>query len=374
MGIDMRRGNINMHLPFLCFFFIPRRSPSIVISFVGLLFSIFLLLSSCSSRPAKPVTESEFYLGTLCSVTLYDRVPKGIFKEVFAKVQDIEEKMSVNREDSEISRVNKNAGKKPVSLSEESFFVISRALEIAEISGGAFDPTVGPLVELWGIGTEGERIPEKEEIQELLPLVHFRNVVLDRENREVFLKREGMKLDLGGIAKGYAADSAAAILREKGVKEAIIDFGGNILVLGKKGGKTPWRVGIQDPRNQRGRFLGIVHLTDSAVVTSGNYERYFTSNGKRYHHILDTHTGYPIWNNLDSATIVTKNSTDADALSTAVYAMGLKRGLDLIRGLSYGEGIIVTKGKEVYRSSGMAEAFVLSSFSEEGYRIIKETP
>ncbi len=341
---------------------------------LGLLFSIFFLLSSCSSRPAKPVTESEFYLGTLCSVTLYDRVPKGIFKEVFAKVRDIEEKMSVNREDSEISRVNKNAGKKPVSLSEESFFVISRALEIAEISGGAFDPTVGPLVELWGIGTEKERIPEKEEIQELLPLVHYRNVVLNRENREVFLQREGMKLDLGGIAKGYAADSAAAILKEKGVKEAIIDFGGNILVLGKKGGKTPWRVGIQDPRDQRGRFLGIVHLTDSAVVTSGNYERYFTANGKRYHHILDTQTGYPVWNNLDSATIVTKTSTEADALSTAVYSLGLKRGLDLIRGLSGVAGVIVTQGKDVYRSLGMEETFVLSSSSEGVYRIVDEKP
>ena len=249
--------------------------------------------------------------------------------------------MSVNIPGSDISRINAAAGIEPVQAHEDTIKVIERAIYFAELSGGAFDPTVGPIVSLWGIGNENPRIPSHSEIEELLPLVNWRNIQLDLKTNSVFLKHQGMALDLGAIAKGYAADEAAAIIRNTKVKQAIIDLGGNIFLFGEKKDKSPWRVGIQNPLKERGTLAGIVQVREKTVVTSGVYERFFEEDGKRFHHIFSPSQGYPADSGLLSVTLITDNSMQADALSTAVFVLGYERGRALLEFFPDTEAIFI---------------------------------
>ena len=260
--------------------------------------------------------------------------------------------MSVNIAASDVSHVNAAAGVAPVQVHEDVFRVIERALFFAELSGGAFDPTVGPLVFLWGIGGENPRVPSQAEVGEVLPLTNWRDIELDRLTHSVFLKRRGMALDLGGIAKGYAADEAASIIKEARIKRAIIDLGGNIFTCGEKKDGSLWRVGIQYPGEERGVYIGIVQVKEQAVVTSGVYERFFEKNGNRFHHIFSPSSGYPAENGLLSVTIIANNSMDADALSTAVFVMGYEKGSALIESLNETEAVFVFKDLSVRKTSG----------------------
>jgi len=262
--------------------------------------------------------------------------------------------------------INQNAGITPVSVSEDLFAVLERAVYYAKISNGAFDPTVGPLVSLWGIGTDNVQIPEPQDITNALALVNWQELILDKEQGTAFLQRKGMELDLGGIAKGYAADEAARIAREAKAAHAIIDFGGNIIAMGARNSNkrglaaAPWRVGIQDPLSERNAYIGILLLIDKSIVTSGVYERYFTFDGNHYHHILSTKNGYPVDNGLLSVTIVTDLSIDADGLSTAVFALGFEQGLSLVEELSDTEGIFVFTDRSVYITGGLTDIFTLT--------------
>ena len=260
--------------------------------------------------------------------------------------------MSVNIAASDVSSINAAAGIAPVQVHEDVFKVIERALFFAEISGGAFDPSVGPLVSLWGIGGKNPRIPSQAEIDEVLPLINWRNIELDRRTHSVFLKRQGMALDLGAIAKGYAADEAAAIVKSARIKRAIIDLGGNIVTCGEKKDKNPWKVGIQNPNEKRGAYIGIVQVTKQSVVTSGVYERFFEEGGVRYHHIFSPSIGYPAENELLSVTVIANNSIDADALSTAVFVLGYAKGKALIESLSETEAVFVFKDLSVRKTPG----------------------
>ena len=241
---------------------------------------------------------------------------------MFERLNDIENKMSVNIENSEIYNINKNAGDKPTKVSEETFALIKKAVSFGELSGGAFDISLGPVIKLWGIGTENQRIPDKSEITKALQLTGYKKIIIDNENQSIFLKDKGMGLDLGGIAKGHAADEIKRILEENDVKSAIIDLGGNIIAHGNKTDGTEWKVGIQDPYSERNHYLGVLNVSDSTIVTSGTYERFFIENNVRYHHIFDAKTGYPCDNEVMAVTIVADISEDADALSTAVLFGG----------------------------------------------------
>jgi thiamine biosynthesis lipoprotein len=296
-------------------------------------------------------------------MTLYEEGPEDIFDRVFARVQEIEEKMSTSKDDydtTELLEVNRNAGIRPVEVSPETFEVVERAREYSRLTDGAFDVTIYPLVELWGIGTESAGVPPEEEIQERLALVDYRKVELDREARTIYLPEEGMGLDVGAIAKGYAADEARRILREAGVDSALLDFGGNVLMVGRKPSGEAWKIGIQNPDEGRGRFLGILESGPRAVVTSGDYERFFVQNDVRYHHILSSRTGYPARPGLSSVTIVAEDSIDADALATATYVMGAEKGLPFIAGLDGVEAAFVTQEDEVYMTEGMRASFDLT--------------
>jgi len=282
---------------------------------------------------------------------------------VFSRLQEIENRMSANREGTEIYQVNQAAGKEPVRVSPDTLFVVRKALEYAKLSDGAFDPTIGPIVKLWNIGMEGERIPEDSEIAAALPLVDWRSVAVDERASTVFLSRRGMRMDLGAIAKGYAADETARLLLAHKVRAAIVDLGGNILVYGKKANGSPWRVGVQHPFNDRGDYLGIVNMSGGTVVTSGVYERYFERDGKRYHHILDTRTGRPVENDLVSVSIISSSSIDADGLSTTLFALGREKGFALLKSLPGVEAIYVDSGKRLYLSTGASKIFSLSDAS-----------
>jgi thiamine biosynthesis lipoprotein len=216
---------------------------------------------------------------------------------------------------------------------------------------------VGPLVKLWGIGSDSQRIPAEEEIAEALSLINWRDVVIDEGAGTVFLRHAGMRLDLGAIAKGYAADEAARIIAEAGLERGLIDLGGNILVYGVKEDGSPWRVGIQNPAGGRGAYFGIAEVTGKTLVTSGVYERFFESGGRRYHHILSTRTGYPVDSGLLSVTVISDSSMDADALSTTLFALGYDEGRSLAESMENTEAIFVFTDLSVRGTSGAFEHF-----------------
>jgi thiamine biosynthesis lipoprotein len=261
--------------------------------------------------------------------------------------------------------INEQAGIAPVKVRADLLELLETALYYAELSGGAFDPTIGPLVRLWGIGTDTQRIPGNEEIAAALELVNWRDLAIDREAGTAFLKRKGMALDLGAIAKGYAGDEAARIAGEANVQRALFDLGGNIAALGwreRKGNKTlPWRIGIQNPLSGRGAYIGVLPVHDTSVVTSGVYERFFESGGKRYHHLFSTTDGYPVENGLLSVTIITKSSTAADALSTVIFTLGFERGRAVLDSIPDTEAIFIFDDRSVKITGGLAGIFTLTN-------------
>jgi thiamine biosynthesis lipoprotein len=347
---------------------------------------IFLLLSTACFRPAK--SQREFVLGTICVVNLYESGTNQLYSRIFSRIREIDRSMSVfpgefedllnddtiidpNSGDSAVSTlvsgvlaINRQAGITPVKVRVDLIAVLETALRYAELSDGAFDPTIGPLVKLWGIGSESQRVPAAGEIAAALELVNYRDLIIDRNSGTAFLRRRGMELDLGGIAKGYAADEAARIAREGRVRRGIIDLGGNILALGwrweKKKDSTPWRIGVQNPFSARGESIGALSVHDTSVVTSGVYERFFESGGTRYHHILSTANGYPVDNGLLAVTIVTERSMDADALSTAVFALGFERGKALIDSIPGAEAVFVFADRSVTITRGLSGIFTLT--------------
>ena len=296
------------------------RKPFVLFTAITLI--LVMCVTGCRKTPTQ--AQMELALGTLCVVNLYESGNNQLYSRIFARVQEIHRTMTAfpgefqdmlsseailesgteataaiiaatEALSSGVVAINMRAGIEPVPVRADLLDILEKALYFAELSGGAFDPTIGPLTMLWGIGTETERIPEDDEIAAALALVNWRDLVIDREAGTAFLRHEGMAIDLGGIAKGYAADEAARIARAGGAQRGVIDFGGNIVALGwraRSGNELlPWRIGIQDPLSERGDFIGVVTAHDTSVVTSGVYVRYIEIDGKRYHHILSAENG-----------------------------------------------------------------------------------
>ncbi len=320
--------------------------------------SMALITVACS---AGPVDRTDLVLGTVCSIRILDGGSQAALDVSFARLRQIENEMSANTGGTIVAAINAGAGQAPVSAPPDVRYVTGKALQYASLSHGAFDPTIGPIVRLWNIGMDGERIPAPEEIRAALPLVDYTAVRIDDAAGTIFLPRAGMRLDLGAIAKGYAADEVARILKEKHVKAAVIDLGGNIEVFGKKPDGSQWRVGIQNPFDDRGAYIGVAALPGgSTVVTSGVYERFFIGpDGTRYHHILDTHTGSPVRNGLVSVTVISTSSIDADGMSTTLFALGLKAGMALVESMPHVEAVFIDEDKHVYMSSGVPSIFRL---------------
>lgn len=329
-----------------------------------IIISMLLIVSGCANDPpsSSPLSQTYFIFDTVVTVRLYDdKASKQHFDEIENILNTIDSQMNRMKGDSELDRINKAAGIGPVEASAQTIEVVERALDFARQSEGMFEPTIGPLVDLWGIGSEHAGVPEQSDIEQALQLIDYTQVEIDEQHGTIFLKRAGMGLDLGAIAKGYAGDVVADYLRSEQIGGAIIDLGGNIIAMGKKPSGERWIIGIQDPQQQRGGYVGTLSLEERTVVTSGIYERYFYEGDKHYHHILDTQTGYPIDNNLLSVTIITEASIDADALSTTAYTLGLDRGLAFIEAYDATEAIFITKDKEVLITSGLGNDFSLTN-------------
>lgn len=320
-----------------------------------------LVFVGCDSKSEEPVSRETYLMGTIINIKAYGKNADKAVQASVDKISDIENKMSLNISTSEINKINKNAGIAPVKVSKNTFDVVKASLIYSEKTKGSFDITVEPLVSLWGIGTDKARIPSKDEISNALKLINYKDVVINEKESTIMLKRKGQAIDLGAIAKGYTADELKKVLLNYNVSSAFLNLGGNVYVLGNKPDKTPWKIGVQNPLEPRGDYLGIVSVSDKSVVTSGNYERFFERNGKRYHHIFDTKTGYPGEKGLISVSIISDKSIDGDALSTSVYTLGLDEGKKLIESLKDVEAVFVTNDKKVYTTSGLKDTFKLTN-------------
>lgn len=316
---------------------------------------ILKVFEAGGARDTEPTVHTNFAMGTVITMKAYGPNGEAAIQRAFDRIRELEGLMSVNLPSSQISKLNRNAGEMPVKLDRAVFYVLEKAKEYAALTGGKFDPTIEPIVKLWGIGTEKARVPQNSEIESALRLVNYQDLILDPSSLTARLARPGMAVDLGGIAKGYAADEVAQIFKEAGIKSAYVDIGGNVLVVGTKPDGSPWRVAIQDPRSERGLYVAIISAQDEAIVTSGDYERYFERDGRRYHHIFDPATGWPSNSGIISATIVSKSSIDADALSTSVFILGPTKGMKLIESLPGIEGVIITKDFGVLVSPGLKD-------------------
>lgn len=324
-----------------------------------------LLSAGCDSQKKTSAMKEkeEFIFGTLVSLKLYEPVADSVFQTVFDDMRDVENRMTVKGVTSELIAVNKAAGINPVVVSEDTYHVIDTAKKVAEESAGAFDITVYPVVALWGIGTDQARVPSESEIAAELKYVGYNDLILDPDKLSVFLKRPGMGLDLGGIAKGYAADRISEMLKSMGVERGIINLGGNIFAMGSKADGSAWKIGIQNPMSDRGEYIGIADAVNQTVVTSGIYERYFEKDGKRYHHIMDTKTGYPADNELAGVSILAASSIDADALSTTCFVLGTEKALEFVKDMPHVDALFITKDKKIRMTPGFKKVFKLTDSS-----------
>lgn len=331
---------------------------------------------SCSpkadvSKLAKPL------MGTVVEISVVSHDPRlasAALQAAFDEMARLEAMMSAFRDDSELSQLNREGSSRPVRVSPELFQVIQMSMALSRTTGGAFDITVGPLMKLWRSYARDKRLPSAVAMQEVLPRVGYGHVILSPEERTVSFAVSGMALDLGGIAKGYAIDRAVAVLKERGIPAALVNAGGDVFAYGRKPGNQPWLVGLRHPRNPQ-ELLAAFPLTDKAVVTSGDYERYFLVDGKRYSHIVDPRSGVSA-RKTASVTVVASSAAYADALATGILVLGAEEGLALVESLPGVQAAVVTEGEPdaliLKVSNGFREACPLDErlLAAQGVRLM----
>lgn len=310
------------------------------------------VLAGCGQ---KEVSQDFYAMDTAMNIRAYGSHAQDAINQCVQYINGLEQDISRTQEDSELYALN-HADGKPVELSEQTADVLGQALRLTEETEGCFDPTTAPLSDLWGIGTEQAKVPAQAEIDEALALVGYQRVQIDGTSASL---PAGARIDLGGIGKGYAADHVAQLLRDAGIKQAVITLGGNIYVLGEKEDGVPWTVGITDPDNP-GDYFATLSVSDTSIVTSGDYERYFEQDGKRYCHIFDPKTGWPAETDLRSVTVVSACSTEADAYTTALFVMGYDRARAFCEEHDI-EAIFVRNDQTVYVTDGLRDKFSLTS-------------
>ena len=304
-----------------------------------------LLLSACSSS-REPISKQGFLLDTVIQITLYDTGNESLLDESFAVREKYEQLLSKTVATSDVSRINQAEGK-PVTVSDETIALIQKSLTYSELSDGAFDITIAPLSSLWDF-KDKKTIPDSQDIEKAKNLVDYHTISIS--GNTVTLLNPKASIDLGAIAKGYIADKIKDYLVSKNVKSGLINLGGNVLTIGTKPDGSAWNIGIQKPFDEQNAAITSVHLSDESVVTSGVYERYFKQDGVIYHHILDAKTGYPFQNGLLGVTIISEQSVDGDALSTTCFALGLQKGMELIRSLPDIDAIFITDDYQLHDS------------------------
>ncbi len=334
---------------------------------------VFLVtVGGCSLQPTQPVTRSFNSMGTRASVTVaieYSDCLPELADAVHAVFQNLENQLSTYKSDSEISRLAAVAGRSPMAVSEDTYRVLELSKQYGELSGGALDITVAPLVQLWGFGGRPpHHPPDPEVIGERLGLVDFRRIELQKGT--AFLP-VGMSVDLGGIGKGFAVDKAIEASRRSAARALMVDLGGNIRVLGQAEPEVPWMIGIRNPF-ERDRVVGKIRLADgTAVATSGNYERFVEMEGRRYSHIIDPRTGYPV-EGMAAVTVVSPDATTSDAFSTALFVLGMDSGLEVLRNLPGTEALFIPDRDpiELWLTPGMAKLFTPSPEFESSVYVL----
>lgn len=329
-----------------------------------------ILLSGCSNdiesdtgektsipiQAQQPVSAQKevFAMDTYMTVTAYGEQAEAAADAAIKEIERLDALLSTGDENSEIAQVNQNGGGQ---LSEDSGYLLERAMELYHTTEGAFDIAIYPIMEAWGFTTQNYQVPLQETLEALLPLTDGSQITYQEETMEVAFGQKGMQIDFGGIAKGYTSARIMDIYREYGITSGMVNLGGNVQVFGSKTDGSDWRVAIQDP-DHAGDYIGIVEVQDKAVITSGGYERCFEQDGKSYHHIIDPSTGYPAENGLVSVSIVSPDGTLADGLSTALFVMGKDRALEYWRAHSEAfDAILLTEDDVIYVTEGIAQDF-----------------
>ena len=317
-------------------------------------------MQNLSQQPEQETAELEAHfpaLGTQNSIKVYgyrERIAAGTaLKRAEERVRALHERLSVFQPESELSLLNASAGCSPVAVSEDTYYLLDQSKRYSRMSGGVFAITTRVLSALWRIHARCGTVPSRTEIERALSLVDDEDIILDEQATTAALRRTGQSVDLGSIAKGYAADEVKRILLEGGVDGALINLGGTVCIIGKEK-----QVGIQHPDRLTGISMGRISLSNACAVTSGDYERYYEVEGTRYHHIVDPRTGYPARTNLRSVTLIGESALTLDALSTAVFVLGADEGLALVRKAGV-EAVFVTDQLDVFCTDGLRGNFAL---------------
>ena len=339
--------------------------------FLILCFTFLLItLTACKPKSIVPIAKVGFNFDTVITITLYDTTDEYLLDSCFELADYYENIFSKTIPGSDVYRIN-NANGAPVEVSPETIDLLTIALYYSNLTEGIVDPTIGGVSALWDFHNQDDADdadnisstgtpPSDADISEAIAHVNYKNVLIN--GNTVTLTDPETQIDLGFIAKGYIADKIKDYLISGGVTNAIINLGGNVLTIGTKPDGSPFTIGIQEPFAQTGTAITIVSATDQSVVTSGVYERYYRIDGRLYHHILDTDTGYPYENDLYEVTIISKSSADGDALSTTCFALGLEEGLKLIESLPDTEAIFITSDEQIHTSSGIGTKIPITYF------------
>jgi FAD:protein FMN transferase len=356
-----------------------------------LLLTFLMVVSACGQRPEQAAKDSQGDLlptevkedeessslhivnrsvaamGTLFDLTVavgpeHKDVDAAI-EEGFAEIRRVDALMTTWQPDSYLSKVNARAGGETTKVPKELLDLIVEARRISELTHGKFDISFAAMGGLWKFKAKPPRLPDRQELKRRLPLVDYKSIIVDEENSTLRLARAGMRIGLGAIAKGYGVDMAAEALRKHGFNDFIVYGGGDLLVSGNKGGRL-WKVGIQNPRERSRYFASFEIAEGGAVVTSGDYEKFFLLNGKRYHHIIDTDTGFPAEGTV-SVTVLAKTAARADALATGIFVLGPKKGMEVIEADPSLEGIIVDSDLKVQVSTGLKKRVILRPITQE---------
>lgn len=304
---------------------------------------LLVVCTMCSCAPIKnsdEYSETKLLMDTVCTIKAGGAAAQTAVKAAFDRIEEIDAEVSYFSDTSDVTAVNSASSGEAVAVGAHTIEIIKTALAVSKASEGAFDITVAPLKDLWNFQGGSHEPPAKGEIDALLPLTDYSQLTIDETARTVTKALAAAKIDLGGAAKGYAADCAAEVLKQNGAEWALIDLGGNVCVFGKNPARTDgrWIIGIQKPFKSGGEYAQTVTLSEGAVVTSGNYQRYFEWDGQLYHHILNPMTGYPSDSGISGASIVSDSALLADCLSTACMVIGEERGKELAE--SFGAELI----------------------------------
>ena len=316
-----------------------------------------------------------FLMDTMVSIKAYGR-DEGKLKDAVTaaygemqRIADLSDRFpapgSAEYKASDVCLINENAGIAPVRVHREIIEMLLLAKKYHGLGKGAFDVTIGPVMDLWGFTGNNPKIPSPGKLAEALSLVDSNRLIINEEKQTAFLEKRGMRLDLGAVAKGYATEKAVRVLKGHGIARALIDAGGNIRVIGKNSRNAPWKIGIKDPRKSGG-IIAIVSLTDGSAVTSGDYYRYFESGGRRYNHILDPRTGYPATGNM-SVTVMTENAGVADCLSTVFFVLEPGKSLELAEKMRGVDIFLVTADRRILHTPSLKGMIEVKSGEDYHY-------